>query len=96
VIKKPPAFNLPKPYPVEVSGWVWNRVLVEASQDVMMAGRFLYRAWKAQPDDLIAWIQAGCKKGYIRNAHKEEDDDPRAVREWIEKHILKYKDAENE
>jgi hypothetical protein len=73
-------------------------VLKKCNNDPEMTGRVFYRAKCRATKNVIAWISSGLVKNkddeyYALKSIREEDENPQAVREWIDKVVNRYTDA---
>lgn len=72
-------------------------VLKKCNGDREMAGRVFFRAKCRATQNPIAWISKGMMKDdkgeyYAMKSIREEDEDPQAVRQWIDTVVNKYKE----
>jgi len=78
-------FHLPD-YPTQpIPFSMWQRIVNKS--DKGEAERVLYRAWRNRPKRLIPWLSCGLKRGYVWTSHRDETENPQAVKNWIKKHL---------
>jgi hypothetical protein len=70
-------------------------VLKHCNGDREMAGRVFFRAKCKSKDNLFGWIKKGLEEKtdgeyYALKSIREEDENPQAVREWIDKVVNHY------
>jgi hypothetical protein len=73
-------------------------VLKKCDGDVDKAGHVFFRAKCRADKNVIGWISSGLMENkdgeyYALKSIREEDEDPQAVREWIDKVVNHYKEA---
>jgi hypothetical protein len=69
-------------------------VLKQSGNDIETAGRVFFRAKCRAQKNPIGWIQAGLVgEKYAFKSVREEDEDPAAVRQWIDSTVNHYTDV---
>ena len=75
----------------------YGSILKACAGDIEMAGRVFFRAKCRATQNPVAWISAGMmlKDGerYALKSIREEDEDPQAVRQWIDSVVNHYEDT---
>ena len=64
-------------------------LIKKAGGDPYKAGLAIYRA--KDKNDMVRWIMAGIKQGYVWKPCADEDNRPKVVKAWLEKYIFKQK-----